>query len=163
MPTSTEGLVRRLRSFADRTKPVVDLLTILVCVALVRLLCDATRFKPAVRVELECVLPYTRVDLADGGRREDEVTLRNNVGTFFRGCSERRRDGRVVDNLADDTVDGRVEAEGLADDGVQHRELLELLVGQGTELSFLSGAKELYLLLVQRLTEARKNQSQAVT
>jgi hypothetical protein len=80
------------------------------------------------------------------------VTLGYDVCAVFGGCGERRRDGDVGDDFAHDGVDGWVQTEGFADDGIEEGEVLEFVVGEVTEFAFFASAEVFDLFLVQSLT-----------
>lgn len=78
------------------------------------------------------------------------MTLGHDVTTptFFGGCGQRRRNRHVVYDLSHDTVDWRVHAQSLTDDGVKDGKIFKRFKCQWVELSIFSGAEVSNLLLV---------------
>lgn len=136
MTAGAKGQVRRRGTLADHTVAVV--LVLLLHLAHLDTGCTGI---PAVGVPLERlgeVLLHPRSDTSGGekgvGCWDDEVGV---------GDGHRRLD------LAEDRVDGSVEAEGLLEDGLVQCELADVLVGQGREV----GAQNTDLLLVEFLDD----------
>ena len=148
---SAKRLVRALGALADKSEAKVDLGALGVVVLLVRLRGGAFGVRPARRVPLGRVLPEHRVDLADRGGREHDVALGNDVAAVFGGCGERGRDDDVLADATHDAVDGRVNAEGLTNDGIEDGQLLEFLELWGAPRT-VGLTEVLNLFLVQSLT-----------
>lgn len=129
MLARAERLIRALRALAHCAKPIVDLLPVLIRVHLERLGRYAFRVAPAERVPLVSVLPHRGIDLAHRGRGEDVGALGYDIDAVFRGSGERGWDGDIVTHVTHDAVDGRVDAERLADDGVEEGKCAQFVVG----------------------------------
>ena len=151
MSACAEGLVWALSPLAHSAKPVVNLLPILVRVLLERLLCLALRVVPPRRVPFGRIRPQLRVDLADGRACKDVVAFRYDVLAVFGRRCECRRDDEVGADIAHDTVNRRVHAEGLADDSVEHGKRLDLVIGRRAERT-VRVQEMLHLLLIKGLT-----------
>jgi hypothetical protein len=125
---STKWLIRALRSLADGTETVIDLLAMFISVGLERLRRNAFGIAPAGGNPFIGILPYTRVHLADSGTSENIVALRHDVDAIFGRGRDGSRDWHVVTDVAKYTVNGRMNAESLADDGIHDRERAQFFV-----------------------------------
>ena len=125
---SAEWLIRALRSLADGAETVINLLAMFISVGIERLRCNAFGIAPAGGGPFIGVLPYTRVRLADSRTSENIVALRHDVDAIFGRSRDRSRDRHVVTDVAHYAVDGRMEAKGLADDGIHDRERAQFFV-----------------------------------
>jgi len=152
---STERLIRGLGTLAHSTEAEVDLLAVLIEVRLESLRRNTLRVAPSDGVPLVSLLPDLRVHLRDDGRGHDEVALGNNIGLVFARAGEGSRDGDIVADVAHDAVDGRVNTESLADDGIKDRELAKFFVGHGAELA-IGSAEVLDLFLVESLAKGQR-------
>lgn len=151
MSSCSEWLVRALRSLANSTVSVVDSLAVTLLV-LLSAGSSPRLFAPSLRLPCLGICPHGGVDLADGGRSENEMALGDDEDALGLACwgGEGGWDGDGLADLAHDGVDRGVDTEGLADDRVQNRELAHLLVSHVAETA-VGGGEVLDLLVINGL------------
>lgn len=150
----TKRLVRGLGAFAHGAVSIVNLLAVDVEVGVERLGSNAVGVAPSGGIPLVRVFPDPGVGLADSGRREDVVAFGDDVDAVLGGGSEGRGHSYVVADVAHDGVDGRVETECFADEGIQNWEAAEFFVGHRAELAVGRG-EVLDLFFVESLTRTK--------
>ena len=150
--TSAEWLIWTLRSLANRTKTVIDLLAVLVRIHLECLGGSTLRVIPPEGIKGHGILPDAWVNLRYSRRRHNEVTLRDDISAIFGRCREGRWDGHIRHNFAHDRMDRGMKSESLADNRVKNGKVLEFFISKVTELALFAGAKKFDLFTVKSFT-----------
>lgn len=156
MTAGTERLVWAVGALANSAESEINFFTRLIGVLVQSLRRKASVVGPTGVVELERPVPNSGVGLAHRGRSKHVVTLGDDIGTVLRWCRERLRYGHIVADVAEDRVDRRVNTKSLANDGVEERKVLGLIVGDRVPRSV--GAAEVLDLFSEELLSAENNE-----
>lgn len=150
MPTRAKGLVRTVSSLAHGTEPEIYLLPILINIIFECLTGNAVRVAPAIWVPSLRLSPDLWVHLRDDGGREDVISFWDDEVSVFRRRGQGGRDRNVFSHVSHDTMNGRVDTKGFANDGVHHWEFPKFLVGHRAKFP-VGGSEVLHLFLVEFL------------